>query len=90
MLVIEAIAFVILLVSALIIWSNTILKERERTFKQEPLTASQVDAMMMNWNGYENEPTEFGTIASQDIYIDNMEKGAYTKKGRLITNNLNK
>jgi len=84
--IIEAIAFAILLVSALIIWVNTILKEPERTFKQEPLTASQVDAMMMEWNGYENEPTETGTIVSQDIFIDNMVKSAYTKKGRLITN----
>lgn len=84
--VFEAIAFVIILMSVLIIWVNMILKDRERTFKQEPLTTSQVDAMMMEWNGYENEPTETGTIVSQDIFIDNMEKSAYTKKGRLITN----
>jgi p-aminobenzoyl-glutamate transporter AbgT len=89
-LIIEAIAFAILLVSALIIWVNTILREKEKTFKQEPLTASQVDAMMMEWNGYENVYKEIGTLQSEDIYKDNMIKGAkYTAKGRLITNNLN-
>lgn len=82
----EAIALIILIVSALIIWVNTILKQEERTFKQEPLNNAQIDAKMMEWNGYENECTEIGVIVSQDIYIDNMEKSAYTKKGRLITN----
>lgn len=85
-LIIEAIALTILLVSALIIWVNTILKQEERTFKQEPLTNAQIDAKMMEWNGYENECTEIGVIVSQDIFVDNMEKSAYTKKGRLITN----
>ena len=27
---------------------------------------------------------EFGIIASEDIYVDNMEKGKYTSHGRLI------
>jgi hypothetical protein len=27
----------------------------------------------------------FGIITHEDIYIDNMEKGKYTKHGRLIT-----
>jgi len=27
---------------------------------------------------------EFGIIASEDIYVDNMEKGRYTSHGRLI------
>ena len=82
----EAIALIILIVSALIIWVNTILKQDERTFKQEPLNNAQIDAKMMEWNGYENECTEIGVIVSQDIFVDNMEKSAYTKKGRLITN----
>jgi hypothetical protein len=86
-LIFEAIAFIILLVSALIIWVNTILKQPERTFKQEPLTASQVDEKMMEWNGYENVYKEVGTMQSEDIYVDNIEKGSrYTAKGRLITN----
>ena len=85
-LIFEAIALAILLVSALIIWVNTILKQPERTFKQEPLTNAQIDAKMMEWNGYENECTDIGVIVSQDIFVDNMEKSAYTKKGRLITN----
>ena len=29
---------------------------------------------------------DFGIITHEDIYIDNMEKGKYTKHGRLITN----
>ena len=29
---------------------------------------------------------DFGIISNEDIYIDNMEKGKYTKHGRLITN----
>lgn len=82
----EAVALIILIVSALIIWVNTILRQDERTFKQEPLTNAQIDAKMMEWNGYENECTEIGVIVSQDIFVDNMEKSAYTKKGRLITN----
>ena len=86
-LIFEAIALTILLVSALIIWVNTILKQPERTFKQEPLTASQVDEKMMEWNGYENVYKELGTLQSEDIYVDNIEKGSrYTAKGRLITN----
>ena len=85
-LIFEAIALIILIVSALIIWVNTILKQPDRTFKQEPLTNAQIDAMMMEWNGYENECKEIGVIVSQDIFVDNMEKSAYTKKGRLITN----
>lgn len=86
-LIIEAIAFIILLVSAVIIWVNTILKQPERTFKQEPLTNAQVDAKMMEWNGYENVYKEAGTLQSEDIYVDNIEKGSrYTAKGRLITN----
>ena len=28
---------------------------------------------------------DFGIISNEDIYIDNMEKGKYTKHGRLIT-----
>jgi hypothetical protein len=28
---------------------------------------------------------DFGIIRNEDIYIDNMEKGKYTKHGRLIT-----
>lgn len=82
----EAVALIILIVSALIIWVNTILRQEERTFKQEPLTNAQIDAKMMEWNGYENECTEIGVIVSQDIFVNNMEKSAYTKKGRLITN----
>ena len=90
-LIIEAIALTILLVSALIIWVNTILREPERTFKQEPLTASQVDEKMLEYDGYENVYKEAGVLQSEDIYVDNRIKGAkYTKKGRLITNNLNK
>lgn len=85
-LIFEAVALIILIVSALIIWVNTILKQPDRTFKQEPLTNAQIDAKMMEWNGYENECTEIGVIVSQDIFVDNMEKSAYTKKGRLITN----
>ena len=27
---------------------------------------------------------EFGIITSEDIYVDNMEKGKYTSHGRLI------
>jgi len=86
-LIVEAIALIILLVSALIIWSNTILKERERTFKQEPLKASQVDAMMMEWEEYENEPLEFGSIISEDVYEDTIDNRLYTSHGRLIINN---
>ena len=86
-LIIEAIALTILLVSALIIWVNTILREPERTFKQEPLTASQVDEKMLEYDGYENVYKEAGVLQSEDIYVDNTIKGAkYTKKGRLITN----
>jgi hypothetical protein len=88
-LIIEAIAFAILLVSALIIWVNTILKEDERTFKQEPLTASQVDARIMEWNGYENVYKEMGTLQSEDIYPESIDNRLYTTKGRL-KNNLNK
>jgi hypothetical protein len=35
----------------------------------------------------ENEDSvEFGIVASEDVYIDNMEKGRrYTSHGRLIT-----
>lgn len=90
-LIIEAIAFIILLVSALIIWVNAILKHPERTFKQEPLTNAQVDEKMLEYDGYENVYKEVGTLQSEDIYVDNIEKGSrYTAKGRLITNNLNK
>jgi hypothetical protein len=85
-LIIEAIAFAILLVSALIIWVNTILKEPERTFKQEPLNASQVDARMLEWNGYENVYKESGTLQSEDIYPEAINNRLYTTKGRLITN----
>lgn len=85
-LIFEAVALIILIVSALIIWVNTILRQEEKTFKQEPLTNAQIDAKMMEWNGYENECTEIGVIVSQDIFVNNMEKSAYTKKGRLITN----
>lgn len=28
---------------------------------------------------------DFGIITQEDIYIDNMEKGKYTRHGRLIT-----
>lgn len=28
---------------------------------------------------------DFGIITQEDIYIDNMEKGRYTRHGRLIT-----
>lgn len=90
-LIAEAIALIILLVSALIIWVNTILRQPDRTFKQEPLTASQVDEKMLEYDGYENVYKEVGTLQSEDIYVDNIEKGSrYTAKGRLITNNLNK
>ena len=86
-LIFEAIALAILLVSALIIWVNTILKQDDRAFKQEPLTASQIDERMLEWNGYENIYKEVGTLQSEDIYVDNIEKGSrYTAKGRLITN----
>jgi hypothetical protein len=85
-LIIEAIAFAILLVSALIIWVNTILKEDERTFKQEPLTASQVDARIMEWNGYENVYKEMGTLQSEDIYPEAIDNRLYTTKGRLKYN----
>lgn len=90
MLIFKAIAFITLLTSLVIIWVNMILKQPERTFKQEPLNASQIDDMMMEWNGYENEPSEVGEIVSQDIFIDNMDKGAYTKKGRLKNNSNDK
>ena len=90
MLIFKAIAFITLLTSLVIIWVNMILKQPERTFKQEPLNASQIDDMMMEWNGYENEPSEVGEIVSQDIFIDNMEKGSYTKKGRLKNNSNDK
>ncbi len=71
----KAVAIVILIVTALIIWVNMILREPERTFKHEPLTASQED----------------DRLQGGDIYIDNMVKGGkYTAKGRLIINNLNK
>ena len=85
-LIIEAIALTILLVSALIIWVNTILRQPDRTFKQEPLTASQVDAKMMEWNGYENVYKEVGTLQSEDIYPEVINNRLYTVKGRLITN----
>jgi hypothetical protein len=88
-LIIEAIAFAILLVSALIIWVNTILKEPERTFKQEPLTASQVDVKMLEYDGYENVYKEVGTLQSEDIYPEAIDNRLYTTKGRL-KNNLNK
>jgi hypothetical protein len=88
-LIIEAIAFAILLVSALIIWVNTILKEPERTFKQEPLTASQVDEKMLEYDGYENVYKEAGTLQSEDIYPESIDNRLYTTKGRL-KNNLNK
>ena len=88
-LIIEAIAFAILLVSALIIWVNTILKEPERTFKQEPLTASQVDEKMLEFDGYENVYKEAGTLQSEDIYPESIDNRLYTTKGRL-KNNLNK
>jgi len=88
-LIIEAIAFAILLVSALIIWVNTILKEPERTFKQEPLTASQVDVKMLEYDGYENVYKEMGTLQSEDIYPESIDNRLYTTKGRL-KNNLNK
>lgn len=82
----EAIALIILIVSALIIWVNTILKQEERTFKQEPLTNAQIDAKMMEWNGYENVYKEIGTIQSEDIYPEAIDNRLYTEKGRLITN----
>ena len=88
-LIIEAIAFAILLISALIIWVNTILKEPDRTFKQEPLTASQVDARMLEYDGYENVYKESGTLQSEDIYPESIDNRLYTTKGRLKTN-LNK
>ena len=86
-LIFEAIALTILLVSALIIWVNTILMQPERTFKQEPLTNAQVDEKMLEYDGYENVYKEVGILQSEDIYVDNIEKGSrYTAKGRLITN----
>lgn len=85
-LIIEAVALTILLVSALIIWVNTILKQPDRTFKQEPLTASQVDAKMLEYDGYENVYKEVGTLQSEDIYPEVIDNRLYTAKGRLITN----
>lgn len=79
----EAIALIILIVSALIIWVNTILKQEERTFKQEPLNNAQIDAKMMEWNGYENEYVELGTAISEDIYPEAIDNRLYTAKGRL-------
>jgi hypothetical protein len=66
-----------------------ILKQHERTFKQEPLTASQVDARMLEYDGYENVYKESGTLQSEDIYPEAIDNRLYTTKGRL-KNNLNK
>jgi len=33
----------------------------------------------------QNKTEMFGIVTQEDIYIDNMEKGKYTKYGRLIT-----
>jgi hypothetical protein len=33
----------------------------------------------------QNKTERFGIATQEDIYIDNMEKGKYTKHGRLIT-----
>ena len=82
-LIIEAIALAILLVSAVIIWVNTILKQPDRTFKQEPLTASQVDERMLEYDGYENIYKEVGTLQSEDIYPEAIDNRLYTAKGRL-------
>lgn len=82
-LIFEAVALIILIVSALIIWVNTILKQPDRTFKQEPLTNAQIDAKMMEWNGYENEYVELGTAISEDIYPEAIDNRLYTSKGRL-------
>ena len=82
-LIFEAIALAILLVSAVIIWVNTILKQPERTFKQEPLTNAQVYEKMLEWNGYENVYKEVGTMQSEDIYPEVIDNRLYTAKGRL-------
>jgi len=89
MLIFKAIAFITLLTSLVIIWVNMILKQHERTFKQEPLTASQVDARMLEYDGYENVYKESGTLQSEDIYPEAIDNRLYTTKGRL-KNNLNK
>lgn len=85
-LIIEAIALTILLISALIIWVNTILKQEERTFKQEPLTNAQVDEKMLEYDGYENVYKEAGILQSENIYPEVIDNRLYTAKGRLITN----
>lgn len=33
----------------------------------------------------QSKAERFGIVTQEDIYIDNMEKGKYTKHGRLIT-----
>lgn len=67
--VIEAIALVILIVTALIIWINLTLRQAPYKPREPPLTASQ--------------GARFGIETNPDIYIDNMSKGSYTKSGRL-------
>lgn len=85
-LIFEAIALIILIVSAALILVNTIIKEPERNFKQEPLTTSQVDDRMLEYDGYENVYKEVGILQSEDIYPEVIDNRLYTAKGRLITN----
>lgn len=67
--IIEAIALVILIVAALIIWINLTLRESAYKPKEPPLTASH--------------RYRFGVIRDADIHVNNMEKGEYTSHGRL-------
>lgn len=44
------------------------------------LTARERESYIKSSEPYQ----EFGIVAHEDIYIDNMEKGRYTSHGRLI------
>jgi hypothetical protein len=92
-LIFKSLMWVTMLTMTLIIWVNAILHQQERKWTQEPLNASQMDARMLEFDGYENVYREVGIVQSEDIATDTIDpkiySKIYTKKGRL-KNNLNK
>ena len=81
--IIEAIALIIIVTCCVIIYVNKVLKaEPVRRYDQRSSIEVKVDN---EWEQNEDS-VEFGIVTSEDVYVDNMEKGRrYTSHGRLIT-----
>jgi hypothetical protein len=82
-LIFKSAMWVMMLTATVIIWVNAILHQQERKWTQEPLNASQIDARMLEFDGYENVYREVGIVQSEDIATDTIDNRLYTTKGRL-------